>query len=163
MSKSNGHKGGIIMNVSSIAGVKAAHCMPVYCASKFGVIGYTKALSPFSEPMGIKFIVVCPGITITTLAKTMGDHFYRPELIPVDAEKLLNRIPRQRYVVNPNYEFTGNGFVQFFSPCVFRDWSRCSAEECAALMVGILEKSDDTVVWVIKENECKPAIFAEPY
>lgn len=96
MSITNGHKGGIIMNISSVAGLKPTQHMPVYGASKHAIIGYTKSLGAFSAPTGIKFLVVCPGITVTAMSKTMGDHFYRTDILPVDVDRYVNLLPRQR-------------------------------------------------------------------
>lgn len=47
MSKAKGGRGGIILNVASVAGLKAVYSTPSYSASKHGVIGFTNAFSVF--------------------------------------------------------------------------------------------------------------------
>lgn len=45
MSKSNGDRGGVILNVASVAGLKSMYGAPSYSASKHGVVGFTKAFA----------------------------------------------------------------------------------------------------------------------
>lgn len=53
-------KGGVIINVSSLAGRRGSANNSVYCASKFGVTGLTQALSKELGPKGIRVNAVCP-------------------------------------------------------------------------------------------------------
>lgn len=59
------HKKGTIVNISSILGVTGRVESAAYCASKFGVIGLTKALADEWSPKGIRVNCVAPG-TIST-------------------------------------------------------------------------------------------------
>ncbi|MEE6460954.1 hypothetical protein FKM82_001150 [Ascaphus truei] len=52
MNKNNGGQGGVIINISSLAGLTPAAYQPVYCASKHGVIGFTRSIA-VSTPMNI--------------------------------------------------------------------------------------------------------------
>lgn len=52
-------KEGTIINVSSGAGKHGIGGLAVYCASKFGVIGFTESLA--QELDGVKVYAVCPG------------------------------------------------------------------------------------------------------
>lgn len=61
-------KRGAIVNISSIYGKAASANASVYCASKFGVIGLTKALSQELYPR-IKFFAVCPGAVETDMLR----------------------------------------------------------------------------------------------
>lgn len=45
MSLENGHKGGIIANISSIAGYEIFLGTPTYTATKHAIIGYTRTLA----------------------------------------------------------------------------------------------------------------------
>ena len=53
--------GGIIINMSSVAGVQAGAGTGVYSASKHGVMALTKALADEGRPYNIKVSAICPG------------------------------------------------------------------------------------------------------
>ncbi len=52
--------GGVIINISSLAGKRGSSNNSVYCASKFGVVGLTQALAKELGPLGIRVVGVCP-------------------------------------------------------------------------------------------------------
>jgi len=58
-------KGGIIVNTSSVAGLVGVFGYTDYCASKYGVIGFSEALRSELKPWGIKVQVLCPPDTDT--------------------------------------------------------------------------------------------------
>lgn len=53
-------RGGVIVNVSSLAGKRGSAHNAAYCATKFGVNGITQALSKELGPQGIRVNAVCP-------------------------------------------------------------------------------------------------------
>ncbi|MFQ5772285.1 MAG: SDR family NAD(P)-dependent oxidoreductase [bacterium] len=63
---------GIIVNVSSTLGMTGIANMTAYCASKFGVIGFTQALADELKQKGIRVYAACPGSTNTTLHRRVG-------------------------------------------------------------------------------------------
>uniref|UniRef100_A0A182WBG9 Alcohol dehydrogenase n=1 Tax=Anopheles minimus TaxID=112268 RepID=A0A182WBG9_9DIPT len=69
MSRANGGKGGVIVNVASTAGLEPIAFLPTYCASKHGIIGFTRSLGvqPVFDETGVKFIIICPGGTRTRM------------------------------------------------------------------------------------------------
>lgn len=45
MRRDKGGNGGIVVNVSSVAGLDPIHLMPVYSASKEAIVAFTRAFS----------------------------------------------------------------------------------------------------------------------
>src|SRR5437879_7283409 len=58
-------KKGHIINIASIAGKVGSATRAVYCASKFGVVGFTESLAEEVRGYGIRVSVICPGSTDT--------------------------------------------------------------------------------------------------
>ncbi|MBT7553163.1 SDR family oxidoreductase [bacterium] len=58
---------GLVVNISSGAGLEGKKEFSVYCASKFGVIGFSKALA--KDLKKVKVLSVTPGATNTALFK----------------------------------------------------------------------------------------------
>ena len=58
---------GRIINVSSICGLKGFSHMAAYCASKHGLIGFTRSLSSEVGDKGVTVNAVCPGWVDTPL------------------------------------------------------------------------------------------------
>ena len=57
--------GGTIVNISSVAGKKGWANASAYCASKFGLTGFTEALADEGKEHGIRAIVLYPGAMAT--------------------------------------------------------------------------------------------------
>lgn len=75
MNKEKG-RGGIIISTASVAGLDGFYSMPVYSATKHGVIGLNRCLGTehFYNKYGIKFLTVCPAFTETPLIlENLGD------------------------------------------------------------------------------------------
>ena len=62
IARSTGH----IVNIASIAGKVGSANLAVYCASKFGVVGFTQALAEEVRQHGIRVSLICPGSTDTS-------------------------------------------------------------------------------------------------
>jgi NAD(P)-dependent dehydrogenase (short-subunit alcohol dehydrogenase family) len=62
--------GGVIVNMSSLAGLGAGEMMCGYHASKFAVVGFTKAIAAEFGQFGIRCNAVCPGMVDTDLGAT---------------------------------------------------------------------------------------------
>ncbi len=65
--------GGTITNMSSADGIAGANSLTAYCASKFGVRGFTKALALELGPRKIRVNSIHPGGIITPLSNP-GNH-----------------------------------------------------------------------------------------
>ncbi len=57
---------GTIVNVSSEAGLLGVGCRTMYCASKFAITGFSKALRAEVKP--VKVIMVYPGFIQTNIS-----------------------------------------------------------------------------------------------
>lgn len=77
--KANGS--GIIVNISSKIGKTGEAGLAAYCASKFGVLGFTEALGKELEDTGVCVYAVCPGGVDTDI--------YRRADPEVDPETLI--------------------------------------------------------------------------
>lgn len=66
---------GRIINISSVAGVKAVPFAGAYVAAKHGMEGYSKTLALELKPFGIDVIVVAPG-TVATPIWSKVDHAF---------------------------------------------------------------------------------------
>jgi 3-oxoacyl-[acyl-carrier protein] reductase len=60
---------GIIINVSSGAGLTGFSELVTYCASKFAVVGFTESLDQEVGRYGIRVYGICPGRVATDMQK----------------------------------------------------------------------------------------------
>ncbi|XP_023178632.2 alcohol dehydrogenase 2 [Drosophila hydei] len=69
MDKSKNGRGGVVVNISSVAGIEPTSLMAVYSAAKHGVTAFTRGLgdSRYFAKTGVAFITICPGFTDTPL------------------------------------------------------------------------------------------------
>ncbi len=84
------NRSGKIINIASINGIKGEANLTAYCASKAGVIGFTKALALEWAPYGILVNAVAPGYFSSEMTKkALEDEKMR--------ERLIRRIPLRRF------------------------------------------------------------------
>lgn len=81
-------RSGLLVTVSSTAGIAGGEFHSAYAASKFGVEGWAESLAPEVAPFGIRTMIVEPGFFRTELltpesssyaASTIGDYSERTE------------------------------------------------------------------------------------
>jgi len=98
------NKNGFIINVSSTSGKKARNKEAVYCASKFGLAGFTESLRLEAKKNNIKVCTVFPGGMITNFWKNN----------PKDISKYMNpkHVAQQIiYLINSNYKICPSELV----------------------------------------------------
>ncbi|XP_047504854.1 15-hydroxyprostaglandin dehydrogenase [NAD(+)]-like [Pieris napi] len=81
-------KGGTIINLASIYGYRVDQFLPVYQASKFAVMGFTKSLGHAYnfKRSGVRVMAICPGFTHTNLVEEV--HTF-DEVIKKDVKAFL--------------------------------------------------------------------------
>ncbi|KAK7116852.1 15-hydroxyprostaglandin dehydrogenase [NAD(+)]-like [Littorina saxatilis] len=94
MRRDKGGRGGVIINVASMAGIVAAHYHPVYTASKHAVVGFSLswATHPKMGEMGVRWGCLCPGPVDTKLITVLEEG--QAENLPVYRHVLdTNKVP----------------------------------------------------------------------
>jgi 3-oxoacyl-[acyl-carrier protein] reductase len=91
-------KRGHIINIASIAGKVGSANRAVYCASKFGVVGFTESLAEEVRQHGIRVSVICPGSTDTKfsskeISPQSRSRMLRPEDIGHAVRMLVTQEP----------------------------------------------------------------------
>jgi NAD(P)-dependent dehydrogenase (short-subunit alcohol dehydrogenase family) len=87
--------GGVVINMSSLAGIRGKAGTLAYSASKHGVIGMTKTAALEFAKEGIRINAICPGLTESGMTAGLDQ---RPEL----AEQLIALIPMGRMGLSEN-------------------------------------------------------------
>lgn len=123
---------GLIVNISSIAGIHAYDVIPIYCGSKFAVHGMTISWGTPNhyERTKVRVVGVCPGVTDTDLLRncvglTLGE--------PYEAMRLKS-LP---------------------------DLIIQTPEQMADGMMTIIKKAPNGTMWVV-EGGSKPFLFKIP-
>ena len=73
--------GGVIINVSSVAGLQAWAGTGTYSASKHGIMAITKSLADEGRPHHIKVTAICPGGVADDLVDASPEEILRSEMI----------------------------------------------------------------------------------
>ena len=85
-------RSGLVISISSTAGVVGGAFASAYAASKFGLEGWMEALAAEVEPYGIRTMVVAPGFFRTELLEPESTTFAEPSIDDY-AERTAQTIP----------------------------------------------------------------------
>ncbi|XP_073838235.1 alcohol dehydrogenase-like [Musca autumnalis] len=126
MDKSKGGYGGMIVNISSVAGLEPSGMFAIYSASKCGLTAFTRGMANplYFANTGVSFVTICPGFTDTAL------------LDSIRGKETLT-------------EYSGP-MAERFTLAV-----RQSAEKCAENLVNVLESAKNGSVWMLDLGQAK--------
>jgi 3-oxoacyl-[acyl-carrier protein] reductase len=100
------NKSGVIVNVSSGAGKSGFPNLSAYCASKFGIIGFTESVAKeVADNYNVKVMAICPGGVDTNMIDDIVNNGYnlsnrklmKPEQV---AKKIYDMISNQKDYFN---------------------------------------------------------------
>jgi NAD(P)-dependent dehydrogenase (short-subunit alcohol dehydrogenase family) len=74
------HRSGLIVTISSTAGITGGEFVSAYAAAKFGVEGWMESLSPEVRPFGIRTMLVEPGFFRTELLSQESTSYAEPTI-----------------------------------------------------------------------------------
>lgn len=65
-------QGGVILNTASVIAIEYAYALPVYAATKAGVVNFTRGFghSCYYDGTGVRIIAILPGVTETNITST---------------------------------------------------------------------------------------------
>ncbi|ETI68818.1 short-chain dehydrogenase/reductase SDR [Neobacillus vireti LMG 21834] len=103
---------GVIINLSSIWGTKGGPDRSAYIASKYAVIGFSKALGEELKPDKIRVNAVCPGPVDTKMMEELAPDVDKENwLQPIDLANVIVDLclPKMKAVTGTAIEAFGNG------------------------------------------------------
>jgi len=89
--------GGWIINIASVSGKRGMPGVAAYCASKFGVVGFTESLAREEAKNNIRATSICPGYVATPMvadATVPPEEMIQPEDIAATVLYLLDLGPK---------------------------------------------------------------------
>ena len=75
------HSEALVVNLSSISGIRGEAFLSVYSATKHGVIGFTQAMNKELGSAGIRNTALCPGFVDTPMTDFIKEHVPPEEMI----------------------------------------------------------------------------------
>ena len=104
--------GGVIVNLSSLSGVRGVEKFPglsAYNTSKFGVAGLSEILAVEGRPHHIRVVAVSPGAVDTEMLRAAAPHL-KPDMTPDELARILLFLvgPDARPLTGTNLEIFSN-------------------------------------------------------
>ncbi|CAH1114286.1 unnamed protein product [Psylliodes chrysocephalus] len=95
----------VILNTSSIAGLRGNPAIPVYSATKYAIMGMTGSFgAPYHyERTKVRIITVCPGLTVQTDVFNRGEYTFSPEYMGAWVSPLEELYANKDYIQTPEH------------------------------------------------------------
>lgn len=87
---------GAIVNVASVLGKEGEADYVAYCATKFGVVGFTEALAEELRGTGVSVWAVCPGLVDTPMGRMTGPSEGEPMIPPAHVARVIVALATRR-------------------------------------------------------------------
>ncbi|MEO7000399.1 MAG: SDR family oxidoreductase [Ktedonobacterales bacterium] len=103
--------GGVIVNISSLSGVRGVEKFPglsAYNTSKFGVAGLSEILGVEGRPHNIRVVAVSPGAVDTEMLRAAAPHL-KPDMTPDELARIL------LFLVGPDARPLNGSNLEIFS------------------------------------------------
>ncbi|XP_012524287.1 15-hydroxyprostaglandin dehydrogenase [NAD(+)] [Monomorium pharaonis] len=125
MGKHKGGKGGVIVNLSSILGLRPVSFIPMYTASKYAVLGFSQSLASMYDKTGVRIVIMCPGFTQTNMLGNATDKMCESirAVITFDREANNAEFPTQK------------------------------TDNVALAMLNLIQKGENGAVWVSEDSK----------
>ena len=88
---------GVIVNLSSVLGLVGDAMLPVYSATKHGILGLTKSTAIAYAAQGIRCVAICPGDVDTDL----NQRYFESQADPVAFRARIEREYPDRRIAGP--------------------------------------------------------------
>jgi len=118
-------KGGAIVNMASVAGLRGVPMQVAYSASKHGIVGVTKSIAAEQARHGIRVNAVCPGVVDTPATRGSGIDWNKVVPVPMGRIATAAEIAelvvwllsdRSAYVTGQAYAIDGGMTAATFTP-----------------------------------------------
>ncbi|EGI65005.1 PREDICTED: 15-hydroxyprostaglandin dehydrogenase [NAD(+)]-like [Acromyrmex echinatior] len=134
MGKHKGGKGGLIVNVASVAGLDPISVMPMYCASKYAVLGFSQSLAKLYNKTGVRVVIMCPGTTGTALLENFRDKICDSIRVALD-----NDIPDMKKILKQ------------------------TTDHVAFAMLDLIQKGKNGAAWVVNHGKPPNVVHFPPF
>jgi len=111
------HHNALVVNTSSISGIRGEGWLSVYSATKHGVVGFTQAMNKELGSAGIKNTALCPAFVDTPMTEWVQGQVKPEEMIqPEDLAETVRLLLRtSRYCLIPEVVFARPGDPSAFA------------------------------------------------
>jgi NAD(P)-dependent dehydrogenase (short-subunit alcohol dehydrogenase family) len=89
---------GVIINLSSVLGLVGDPTLPVYGATKAGILGFTRSVAIAYAPQGIRVVAICPGDVDTDL----NQQYFASQPDPAAFKARIEREYPARRIASPD-------------------------------------------------------------